>query len=455
MRMCDNPTREMDQMGTLWIRHVDVITLDADGRVLRGVDLLIDGGRIVRVGALPDDTEADEVIDGRGHVALPGFFNAHCHAAMTFERGWAEDLPFPRWLNEKIWVAESALTPDDVYWGAALAACEMIRSGTVGFNDHYFYMDRVAEVVAESGMKAQLTSCVFGIGADKEVGGIGLDEALAFIDRWQGAADGRIRTCLGPHSPYVCPPDFLARVADEAQARGLAVHIHLAESQEQVENSLARHGRTPVAQLAELGLFEGRTVAAHCLAVTDEDRAILAEKGVFVVRTPITYMKLAMPMNHVSDLSAAGVVTALGTDGPASNADMDMLAVIRQSALLEKYLRLDPEALPGDTTLRMATQHGAQAMGFAGSGVLQEGAPADLILIDFDRPHLRPRHDLVANVVHSAKGADVTHVIVDGRLLMRDRELLTLDEDRILYEAEQRAFRMVSQDMNQMREYRA
>lgn len=441
-------------MATVWIQGVDAITLDEAGQVLRGVDLLIEGGRITRIGAVPAGTLADEVIDGRGKVALPGLFNAHSHAAMTFERGWAEDLPFPRWLNEKIWVAESALTPDDVYWGAALAACEMIRSGTIGFNDHYFYMDRVAEVVQQSGMKAQLAWCVFGIGADQEVGP-GLDGTLEFIEQWQNAADGRIHTCLGPHSPYVCPPEFLGRVAEIAAERGLAVHLHVAESQEQVENSLARYGQTPVQQLAALGIFDGRAVAAHALAVSAGDRAILAEKGVFVARTPNTYMKLAMPVNHVTDLRADGVRVALGSDGPASNATMDLFQIMRQQALLEKYLRLDPEALPGDTPLRMVCQIGAQALGFAESGVLREGAPADLILLDFDQPHLRPRHDLIANAVHTASGSDVTDVLVDGRLLMRDRALLTLDEERILYEAEQRAFRMVGQDMSRMREYRA
>lgn len=434
------------------IRHADIITLDEQGTILRDTDILIEGTRIKQIGTVPDGIKADEVINAAGYVALPGFFNAHCHAPMTFERGWAEDLPFPRWLNEKIWVAESALTPDDVYWGAALAACEMIRSGTVGFNDHYFYMDRVAEVVEQSGMKAMLAWCVFGTGADKEIGP-GLDGTLDFIAQWQNAAGGRIHTCLGPHSPYVCPPEFLIQIVEHAQAHGLPVHLHVAESAEQVTNSRERHGKTPVEHLNALGIFEARTVAAHCLQLTPDDMAILAGKNVTVARTPVTYMKLAMPVNHVSDLHTAGIRLALGTDGPASNADMDLLAVIRQTVLFEKYLRQDPEAVPGDMALRWATQNGARAMGFEGSGVLAEGAPADLILLDFNRPHLRPRHDLIANLVHCAKGADVTHVIVDGNLLMRDRELLTLDEERILYEAEQRAFRMVNQNMSRMREY--
>ncbi|MBI5957538.1 MAG: amidohydrolase [Chloroflexi bacterium] len=443
-------------MATIWIKHADVITLNEHGTLLHDADILIEGTRIKTIGTVPPDTQADEIINAAGYVALPGFFNAHCHAPMTFERGWAEDLPFPRWLNEKIWVAESALTPDDVYWGAALAACEMIRSGTVGFNDHYFHMNRVAEVVEQSGLKAMLAWCTFGIGDDKEIGP-GADAQIAFSREWQNAAEGRIHTCLGPHSPYVCPPEFLKKIVELAGQYDMAIHLHVAESSEQVENSQQRHGQTPVEQLNTLGVFEHRTIAAHSLALTPTDCAILAEKGVFITRTPITYMKLAMPIRTlISELRAAGITRiALGSDGPASNADMDMLAVVRQTVLLEKYLRVDPEALPGDTALRMATQTGAQALGFNESGVLAEGRTADLILVNFNQPHLRPRHDLVANLVHSAKGADVTHVISDGKLLMRDRILLTLDEKRILDEAERRAFRMVNQNMNQVREYQA
>lgn len=443
-------------MGTLWIKHASIVTLDDSGSIVHDADIYITDGKITHLGTVPEGTTADDIIDATGHAAMPGFFNAHSHAAMTFERGWAEDLPFPRWLNEKIWVAESALTPDDVYWGASLAACEMIRSGTIAFNDHYFYMDRVAEVVQESGMKAMLAWCVFGIGDDKEIGP-GADEQIAFSTAWQNGADGRIHTCLGPHSPYVCPPEFLERIVGLAAEHAMPIHLHVSESQEQVDNSRERHGKTPVEQLRDLGAFEHRVIAAHCLALTESDNAIIAQHDVHIPRTPVTYMKLAMPIHTaISDLQQAGITRiALGSDGPASNATMDMWEIIRQAVWLEKYTQVDPEALPGDTALRMATQNGAAALGFGDSGVLAEGRPADLILVNLDRPHLRPRHDLIANLVHTAKGADVTHVIVDGKLLMRDRELLTLDEERILYEAEQHAFRMVNQNMNQMREYNA
>src|SRR3990172_2795292 len=440
-------------MSKTLIKNVDVITLDAVGAVLRNASIAIDGRTILAVGDPPRDFAPDETINGTNHVALPAFFNAHCHAPMTYERGWAEDLPFPRWLNEKIWVAESALTPDDVYWGAALAACEMIRGGVAAFNDHYFYMDRVAEVVEQSGLKGGLAWCVFGIGDDKEIGA-NLDGTLAFVERWQGRADGRLRLMLGPHSPYICPPEFLARVAAIAHERGLTIHLHVAESQEQVDNSLRAHGKTPVAHLAALGVFDGPCVAAHCLVVGEDDLEILARHGVHVAHTPITYMKLAMGVNDLSRFFARGINVAIGTDGPASNADMDMLAAIRQTVILQKHEQRNPEALPGDTALRMASQNGARAMGVVDSGAIAPGRAADLALIDMDKPHLLPRHDLVANVVHSAKAADVTHLIVDGRLLYRNGELLTLDEDKIKAEAERGAVRIVGSEMRSMLEYR-
>jgi 5-methylthioadenosine/S-adenosylhomocysteine deaminase len=260
---------------------------------------------------------------------VPAFFNAHCHAAMTLTRGWAEDLPFERWLNERIWVAESALTEDDVYWGASLAACEMIRTGTVGFADHYFYMDRVAQVVAQSGMKALLAWCYFGLGPEKEVGGISLLTTEEFVESWQGDADGRIRTCFGPHSPYMCSPETLKHVVAAAERLGAGIHLHLSESGEQVQASLKAHGRTPVGHVAALGLFTVPTLAAHCNCVTDDDVEILARHRVSVAHAPKTYLKLAMDMPPVERLLAHDVRVALATDGPASNADLNLLEVMR------------------------------------------------------------------------------------------------------------------------------
>ncbi|MFO7741258.1 MAG: amidohydrolase, partial [Anaerolineae bacterium] len=395
-----------------------------------------------------------EVIDGRERVALPGFFNAHCHAAMTLERGWAEDLPFDRWLNERIWVAESALEEEDVYWGAALACCEMIRAGVVAFADHYFWMNQVARAVEEAGMKAHLAWCQFGTGVEQEVGGVTLDDTIGFVRDWHGAAGGRIRCAMGPHSPYMCPPPFLRRVVDAAKELHVGIHLHVAESQEQVDNSLAAHGRTPVGHLEALGVFDAPTLAAHCIAVKEDDLRILAEKGVHVAHTPKTYLKLAMGVAPLPAFLENEVRVALGTDGPASNNDLNMLEVMRITGLYHKNALGKPEALPRTELLRLTTEAGARAMGFQGSGVLASGRPADVVVLDTQAPHWFPRHDVASGVVYAAHPSDVTHVFVDGACLLRDGELVTLDEERIRYEAERHAFRMVGAPMERVRAYR-
>ena len=442
-------------MATIHIRNLEIVTLDKDGTLFHNADLVVQDACITHLGNAPVNLHPDEIIDGRGKVAMPGLINGHCHSPMTFERGWAEDLPFDLWLNEKIWVGESALTSDDVYWGAALAACEMIRSGTIAYNDKYFYMDRVAEVVRTSGMKAALTWTVFGIGEAAEIGR-GLEGTVEWIKNIEEISGGRIRTFLGPHSPYICPPSFLSRIVEFAHELDQGIHLHLAESQDQVDQSMERYSLRPVQHVDSLGVFDvpGGCVAAHCLVIDETDTRILAEKGVSVAHCPISYMKLAMPFPPLQSRLIAGVNVCLGTDGPASNTDMDMFATIRQTALIDKYQSLNPEVIPGDAALRMATQNSARALGFEGMGILEIGAPADLILVNIDAPHMRPTHSLIANLVHSAKGADVTDVLVDGCWLMRSRELKTLDEERILYEAEQRAQAMVQRGMSQVREYK-
>lgn len=439
-------------MGAILIKNADVLTLNDEGDVLRRTDIAISDGRIRHIGRVPPDFTADEIIEASDHVVMPGFFNAHAHAAMTFERGWADDLPFDRWLNEKIWVAESALTPEDVRWGAYLAAAEMIRSGTVGFADHYFYMHEVAQVVEEAGLRATLAWCVFGIGAETEIGA-GLEETVEFVQHWQKAAGGRIRTVLGPHSPYVCPPDFLETVAQRAADLGVGVHIHLSEFPDQVENSLAKYGVTPPKFLEQRGILDVPTIAGHCIHITPEDMDIFQAKAVNVVQCPNCHMKLGMGVTPVPELLDRGVNVALGTDGPASNNDLDMLEEARLATLMQKNHHMDPIALPAELTLRLATQNGAKALGFPESGVIGEGRPADVIVFDFRKPHLRPRHNLLSNIMYSAKSPDISHVIVDGRLLMKDGQLTTLDEERILYEAEKRAFHMVNQDMHVVRAY--
>lgn len=436
------------------IQNVDIITLDSRNAILTDAALAIEGRTLRAVGEVPPDWAADAIIDGRDMVALPAFFNAHTHAAMTLERGWAEDIPFERWLNEKIWVAESALEEQDVYWGAALAAAEMIRAGIVGFADHYFWMDQVARVVEESGMKALLAWCYFGIGAEHELGQKTFEQTSAFVEQWNNAADGRIRTTMGPHSPYMDPPAVLERFAQEAHRLGVGVHLHLSESDEQMHNSLARWGKTPVEFVNSLGLFDlpAPALVAHCNVVTENDLALLAEKGVWVAHTPKTYQKLGMKMPPLLPMLERGVRVALGTDGPASNNNLNMMESMRVAGLYQKFATGDPAVLPCMQLLELATQAPAAAMGLT-SGALQAGRPADVMLVKTTAPHWIPRHDLAAGLIYAAQPDDVAYVWCDGRLLYRNGEYLTLDIERIRREAEQRAFRMVGRPMRSMRNY--
>jgi 5-methylthioadenosine/S-adenosylhomocysteine deaminase len=435
------------------IRNVTAITLAENNPVLTQASITLEGGQILSVGSVAAGFLPDETIQGEELVAMPAFFNAHTHAAMTLERGWAEDLPFERWLNEKIWAAESALEEEDVYWGTALAAAEMIRSGCVGFADHYFWMDQAARVVEESGMKALLAWCHFGLCPAQELGGKSFEDTMAFAARWNGAASGRIHTAAGPHSPYMDSPAVLRRFASEALRLGIGAHLHLSESLQQVTQSRAQYGLTPTALVAETGLFDlpAPTLAAHCNALEPADFELLASKGVYVAHAPKTYQKLAMQMPSLVQMLAHGIHVALGTDGPASNSDLNLLEVLRLAGLYHKSSQSDATVLPVMELLRLATAVPAAAMGFRDSGILAAGRPADLILIDTRAPHWIPRHNLAAGVVYTSHPDDVAYVWCGGRLLYRRGEFLTLDYERIRHEAEKRSMRMVGKPLSTMR----
>lgn len=436
----------------LLIKNADVITLNDAGDVLPGANVAIAAGYIVAIGETPTDFSPTRTIDATDHVALPGFWNTHTHAPMTYIRGWADDISIERWFNERVWRVESALTAEDVRWSAYLAAAEMIRSGTVGFADHYFFMDEVAEVVVESGLKANLAWAIFGEGSGEGMSPR-LEQAVAFTQRWQGAAGGRIVTWLGPHSPYLCDAAFLRQVAEVATELNVGLHIHVAETPEQTQASLAQHGLSPVAYLDSLGFFSRPTIAAHCVGTDQADIEILAARRVSVAQATGCYMKLGMGVPPLPQMLIAGVNIGLATDGEGSNNDLDMLQEAQLTSLLHKSHTRDATILPGDTVLRLATQGGARAMGFSESGVIAPGHPADLILFDFRKPHLRPRHDLVSNLVYAAKSPDISHVIVNGQLLLDKGKLKTLDEERILYKAERRAWALVGREFHSLRAY--
>jgi 5-methylthioadenosine/S-adenosylhomocysteine deaminase len=356
---------------------------------------------------------------------------------MTLLRGYADDLPLMEWLEKKIWPVEDKFTGEDVYWATLLAIIEMVKSGTTTFNDQYIFMEEVARAVAETGIRAVLARGMKGVGPSVERG---LEESRSLIEQWQGGAGGRITVWLGPHAPYTCPPAYMERVLQLAAEYRVGIHIHVAETAGEVEQIKNKYGKTPVKYLQDLGAFRFPVLAAHCVHLTEDDIALLAEGKAAVAHNPESNMKLASGAAPVVAMRRAGITVGLGTDGAASNNNLDMFEEMRSAALLHKLVNRDPLALPAFETLMMATREGARALGLDQEvGALKPGYKADLILIDLNQAHLCPRHKLVAHMVYSARGSDVDTVIIDGRPVMEKRRLLTVDEEMVRHEVERRA----------------
>ncbi len=438
-------------MTHILLKHATIVTLNDEDAILTDADLAIADDRIVALGEAPADFAADKVIDLSGKIVAPGLYNAHTHAAMVFARGYAEDMPLDRWFNEGIWKLESALTREMVRWGVRLAMVEMLRGGVIGFADHYFYMDEVAQAVVESGMRANLAWAVFG--HDGGEVGITVPETVEFVKRWDGAADGRLRAMFGPHSPYLCSDEFLARTAAVAVREGIGIHIHAAETGGQVEASLAAYDMTPIELLHDRGLFETHTIVAHAIHSNPIDIAILANSHVNVAHCPSTHMRYAMGVTPVPEMLEAGVNVALGTDGAGSSVALNLWREMRLAVVMQRQARNDPEALGGLTPLRMAARNGARALGFAQSGVLAPGFQADLMVIDASQTHYQPIHSVPASLVWNTEPADVRDVMVAGRWLMRDRQLLTLDEEAIRAGFDRALAEMMAKPLGQFKTY--
>lgn len=433
----------MDKGGTLMsrilIKNAAILTMEDNLQLIDRGGIMIEDGRIVAVGLnVTGDGEwqAEKVIDGTNKVVLPGFVNTHTHAAMSLLRGYADDLPLMDWLSKKIWPLEDKLTPEDIYWGSKLAILEMIKSGTTTFADMYFEMEETAKAVEEMGIRACLSRGMIGVAPNAE---IAMKESKAFIAKWKGGANGRITVMLGPHAPYTCPPEYLKRVINLADELNVGIHIHLAETKTEVEDIKKQYNeKTPVMLMEELGLFNRQVVAAHCVHLTQEEIETLAKRGVGVAHNPESNMKLASGIAPVPQMLEAGVNVALGTDGAASNNNLSMLDEIKAAALIHKVNTLDPTVVPAYQALKMATINGAKALGLEKEiGSIAVGKKADLIILGLDKPHLTPRHDLVAHLVYAANSSDIETVIVDGKILVEENKLISIDEQEILLKAHQ------------------
>ncbi|ADY56596.1 5-methylthioadenosine/S-adenosylhomocysteine deaminase [Syntrophobotulus glycolicus DSM 8271] len=390
-------------------------------------------------GSKPDGFEPDQILDLQNDVIMPGLINTHTHAAMTMLRGYADDMPLMPWLEKKVWPFEEKLQGEDVYWGSKLAFAEMIKSGTTAMADMYFFMEDVARAVIDTGIRAVLARGIVAL--EKETGLRSLKNNIELFEKYHGAGAGRIKVYFGPHAPYTCPGDVLRTVKKEADRLGTGIHIHLAETLTEVETIKEKYGLSPAKWLEQLDFFGGPVLAAHCVHLDEEEMDILRKNDVAVAHNPESNMKLNSGAAPVKALLDRGILVGIGTDGTSSNNDLDMFSEIRTASFLQKLVS-GPEALPAYTVLKMATVDGAKALGLDKVGMLKPGYKADLISVDFDQPHFYPRFSVVSHLVYCAKGNDVRTVMVDGCLLMADRQLFKIDQKEVCTETENRAKRI-------------
>ena len=417
---------------SLIIRNARVLQTTDDGKayVLDGQDVFIRGTSIESVGpaSAAPRPDADEILEANGQLLMPGLVNCHSHVPMVIFRGLAEDVSLEKWFNEYMWPLESNLQEEDVYWGMMLGLAEMIEAGVTCVADHYFFMDRAAEAVEQAGTRAALGWAVFG-----SQGLTMLDRTVEFCRRWQGAAGGRITTWLAPHAPYTCGDDFLRAARDRAADLDAGIHIHVAETRHQTEIHLQKRGVTPIRLLEDLGILRRPTLLAHAVGATVDDLRLLADRPAGVAHCPKTYLKLAMGIAPVHAMRHAGIAVGLGTDGAVSNNTLDVWESMRLMALTQKEATGSPENLTLGETLAIATRGSAQVAGLRDQlGAVEPGRLADLILVDLGGAHHQPLHCVPASLVYATRASDVRTVIVNGRILMRDRQLLTLDKTEII-----------------------
>jgi len=394
------------------------------------------------------DIKGEIEIYAHSKLVLPGLFNAHTHLAMTLFRGYAEDLPLMDWLEKKIWRAEKKLTPKDVYWGSMLGIIEMIRTGTTAFSDLYIYMDEVAKAVGESGIRAVLCYGMADRG-DEEKAKKELKIGTEFIKNWNGAFNGRIKAIYGPHAPYTCTPEFLIKVKEKAKEFGTLVHIHVSETKREVEEIVKRYGKTPIRLLNDIGFLDENTVIAHAIWVDDKELRILKEKNVSVVHNPVSNLKLASGIARVKDMVEMGINVCLGTDGAASNNTYNMFEEIKLTSLLQKVVTGKADALNARDVLLMATRNGYRAYKISG-GIIREDMLADIILLERKRYNYCPSYDPIHSIVYASYGCEVTHVIINGKIIMEDNILLTIDEDKVLNKIEQLKCKFYENNLNNL-----
>ncbi len=435
-------------MADLIVKGDLIVTQNQSGEIIENGAVVINGSKIEAVGPADQVVQEEElgtrVLTGGRVLVMPGLINSHTHAAMTCFRGLADDLPLMTWLEENIFPAESKLTGEMVYWGTLLACAEMIRSGTTFFCDMYLFEQHVVRAVDRAGLRALVGEVLYDFPSPNYGP---MEQGLAFtgdlIDKWQGHE--RISVAVEPHSTYTCSPDLLTACRDLAYSKGAPLITHLAENDDEVTQIKERYGLTPVNHLENLGLLSPNLIADHCVVLSDEEINLLARRGVKVVHNPSSNMKLASGIAPIPELIKAGVHVGLGTDGPASNNNLNMFGEMAIAAKIHKVSKLDPTVMDAASVLTMATSNGARTLGQEERvGRLAPGYLADLIVLDLDQPHLTPLYNPISHLIYAASGADVIHTVVHGEVLMEDRCLTTIDLEE-LYENMERISKIMAE----------
>lgn len=441
----------------LIIQGATIVTLDAANRILTG-DVTIEQGRIVALDpplSAPFDAVHDEVIEARGRVLLPGFVQMHIHLCQTLFRGAADDLALIDWLKQRVWPMEAAHTPASLYASARLGLAELIRGGTTCAltMETVNHTEAVFQAVAEAGFRATVGKCMMDQGEDvpaalSEETTASLAESVALLERWHGRADGRIRYCLAPRFAVSCTRILLEQVARLSRERGVLVHTHASENRDEIALVERMTGQRNIEYLKAVGLANERVVLAHCIWLDEAELNILRDTGTHVAHCPSSNLKLASGIAPITEMLERGISVSLGADGAPCNNRLDMFTEMRTAALLQK-VQHGPRALPALRALRMATIDGARALGLQDQvGSIEIGKRADLQLLNLNCLHTTPQPDVVSTIVYAAEASDVETVIIDGRVVLRDRTFTMLDEKLICAEANQQA-RILTQSLSQ------
>ena len=398
--------------------------------------ILIKDNLIAEISSQIDESNASKIIDATGKIVIPGLINTHTHLSMTLFRGLADDLSLDSWLNDHIWPMEANLNGDFCYIGALLGAVELIKSGTTTFSDMYFYMEDVARAIDEAGIRAVLSYGMIDFD-DEEKRKNEIKANLELFEACDGMADGRIKVFFGPHSPYTASEELLIKVRELADEYNMGIHIHVSETQKEIEDVSSQKGLRPFEYLDKIGFLGPDVVAAHSVWLSDNEIEIIKKNNVKISHNPCSNMKLASGVAPVSKLIENDICVSIGTDGASSNNNLDLIEELKTASLLQKVSTSDPKVLNSDDAIAMGTIKGAEALGLESEiGSIEVGKKADIVLIDTNSANMVPdSSSLSSNIIYSANGSNVDTTICDGKILMENKKLTILDEEEIYAKA--------------------